>query len=390
MKTGVKLTKPGLSFLGLIVLFYHFSLISEIGLLFIIIGIILGCYVINLISAYRTIKSIFISDIGSIRSVEKSKITSTIEIINDSNSQSGFLHVKSSYGILFKINSIPGKTRRHIAPELIFRKRGVYEIKTLTIESSFPFGLITVCTSINAKGEFVVYPSVYDCYPPKAAGFEPMFGGSFSGKHKVPYGNEFAGIRPYQSSDSVKQIQWKASSKGLGLMVKEFTEELSGKISFFIEPRHIVLKNNESVGDLAVRAAGSLILSALDAGHNIEIIDAAISQVINIPPFADPDVILEYLSRLKETKHSYKKENIEAVIFSISKVSSVCFVLSANDDAINENIYSLLDSGRFVNVYLPHNTVNYKNDDLKISDRMVSMLTVHGAHIKFYGEGSIL
>ncbi len=390
MKAGIKLTKPGLSFLGLIFLFYNFTLISEIGLLFIIIGIIIGCYFVNVISAYRTIQNISINDIGTIRPFEKRRISSAVEILNKSKSQSGFFCINSLYGIVSKIGSIPGKSRRHIAPELVFQQRGVYKIENLILESTFPFGLIKVNKTIKSQGEFIVYPLVYDCYPPHAAGFEPMFGGSFTGKHKVPYGNEFAGIRPFQSDDSVRQIQWKASSKGLGLMVKEYTEELSGKISFIIEPRNILLKNNESIGNLAVRASGSLILSALDAGHNIEICDVSMQHVMHIPPFADTDLILEYLARLNDEQEPYKKEKIDSALLSMSRVSSVCFVLSSINNSMNESIYSLLHSGRSVNLYLPHNSLSYKNKDLRISDIEIANFANSGVRIKFYTEESIL
>lgn len=390
MKAGVKLTKPGLSFLGLIALFYHFTLISEIGLLFVIIGLIIGCYAVNLASAYRTIRNIAVGDIGTIRSVEESNIDAGIEITNNSKTQSGFLTFKSSYGTLFKLSSIPGKSRRHVSPELIFHKRGVYEVKSLTVESRFPFGLIKVYKALSARGEFIVYPSLYECRPPKASGFEPMFEGSFSGKHKAPYGNEFAGIRPFQSGDSVKQIQWKASSKGLGLMVKEYTEALSGKISFFIDPRNIILKNNQSIGDLAVRAAGSLILAALDEGHNIEVSDITLPHILHVPPFADPDVVLEYLARLKDTKGACQKDKFDSIISSMSRISSVCFILCAEDKAIDESLYSLLNLGRTVNVYLPNSALEYKSDTFRISEKFIANLITHGARVKFYSEDSIV
>jgi len=69
--TTIQLTKPGYCFLGLMLLFYFFSLVSQMGLLYFIIGIVLGCYVINFLGAYRTIRKLEVILPELIKTVER-------------------------------------------------------------------------------------------------------------------------------------------------------------------------------------------------------------------------------------------------------------------------------------------------------------------------------
>jgi uncharacterized protein (DUF58 family) len=173
-------------------------------------------------------------------------------------------------------------------------------------------------------------------------------------------------------------------------MVKEFVEELSGKISFIIETTHIPLSDDKTVADSAVRAAGSLILSSLDAGHNIEIIDINEPKAISIPPFSDSDAILDYLARIEECDESPKAEKLFSALSLVSRYSSVCWIVSYIDDAASNAILSLLESGRIVNLYLPHQSLNYRSDKKRISAETQSMLLNKGAHIKHFTENAVI
>ncbi|HBM15832.1 MAG TPA: hypothetical protein DD381_05765 [Lentisphaeria bacterium] len=390
MRIKIYLTKAGLSFLGLLALFYYFSLITEIGLLIIIIGIFIGCYVLNLVSAYRTINKVLIEDFNTLKTTEKYMFTSSLTIANKARTFTGSFSLNSDYGTILRVSSIKPKETRHLTPEIIFNNRGVYPIDSMRIESQFPFSLVKVSRKIKIKGEFLVLPAVYDCNPPKASGFEPMLGGTFSGKHKTPHGNDFAGIRPFQSGDMMKQIHWKSSAKGLGLMVKEYTEELSGKISFIIDSTFVQLSDNESITDSAIRAAGSLIFASLDSSHTIEILNLKEQIIHTYQPFSDSDMILDYLARLEVSKNPYEIEKLNNSLSLVSKSSSLCFIFSLLNNKILNCLYYLAENGRVINLLLPHESFEYKRENERISSQITSLLSSNGIQIKYFTKDSII
>lgn len=350
----IKLTKSGLSFVGLSLLLYFSSMQSSSGLLFLIFGIIVGCYVVNFWGAHRSINKIKIPHFNSIKAVEGAKITLSIEISNESSHIVGLIDVLTPFGTMFKIGALPANSRFHISPELIFKTRGVYKISELRLRSIFPFGFIRCSKRIHQCGEFIVFPAVYPAFSLKAAAFEPMIGGCYQGKHKSVFGNEFAGIRPLESGDPVKFIHWKSSSKGQGIMVREFNEELSGRVSLVIDCSPSKPNDNgEKMLDRAVRAAGSLIFSTLDTGHYVELIDLNSLNVLHVSPFSDADIVLETLARVEEREGCLNYEALEKAVSFLSKRSSICFMLTNVNEAMIKIISILLAENRIFSICLP-------------------------------------
>lgn len=323
------------------------------GLLFLIIGIIIGCYVINIIKAFTSIRNLRIADIPTIRITEKKETSVAIALSNQSSSDIGMFKLVSPYGTLFKIGTVPCKSTLHVSPETTFSTRGVYKLSQLNLHSAYPFGFIECSKRLTLDGEFVVFPAIYDCPTPPAAGYEPMVGGAYASQHRTLSGNDFAGIRPMQPGDPVKYIHWKSSSKGRGLMVKEFNEELSGRISFILDNSPAVAENGEKALDWAARCAGSLIFSALDKGHHTELIDLNSFEILSIPPYSDGDMVLEALARTGEKEKCLNPQSLGKAVSMVSGKSSLCLILSRSDTEIGNYIRTLIEDRRSVSVYLP-------------------------------------
>ena len=380
----IKLTKSGYGFLGLIILFYFFSLVSQIGLLYFIMGIVLGCYVINLLGAFRSIKNLEVSLPESIKTVESKKISTSIGLKNWSLLQIGLIEITTQFGTLLKIKSVSGRSTVHISPDSIFEVRGIHKLSNLKVSSIYPFGFIRLSKSLNLKGRVVVYPAVYNCPVPTAAGVGPVIGGKFSGLHKSAYGNDFAGVRPFQFGDPVKNIHWKNSTKGLGLMVKQFNEELSGRISFVIDNCAYPITDKETTLDCAVRAAGSMIFSALDIGHHTELIDLSEQEILHVPPFSDGDIVLETLAGIRNDNNLLNKKNIENALSRLSSKAAICFVITVLNDDMLDIIYKLHSENRTVSLYLPSAKLVKDNPVLKKiishNDYLLSKLNSNQIH----------
>lgn len=371
-----RLTKRGAALAALCCLLYVSSTQSESGLLFLIIGIIVGCFAVNLILAARSVGGLRLHAPASLMAVEGAKATVALELSNPGKKALGMLEGRvAGRGRLFAAGIVPPGETRHVNPELVFPRRGVYPYAELELSSDFPFGLVKAGRRARTPGEFVSLPAIYPCEPPKAAGFEPMVGGSQRGKRWTRSGDEFAGVRPYQQGDPLKSIHWKSSAKGLGLMAKEYNEELSGRVSLILDCSPGQTPDGGRTLDWACRAAGSLLFSALDVGHHAELFALATRQTLSVPPFSQGDEALELLARLPEREGSLNTANLEQALGTFARKSAICLILIQITPASTAFVATLAADGRTVSVYLP--------------SYLEGMADFHGATVKHYDGGQI-
>lgn len=179
-----------------------------------------------------------------------------------------------------------------------------------------------------------------------------MVGGKFRGHRQTGAGDHFSGVRPQQPGDSLRQIHWASSAKGLGLMVKVFDEELSGRVAVVLDCGS---SGDAAAFDDAVRAAGSLVFAALDAGHHVEWLDLASLEPDLIPPFADGHAILDRLARLPADPASLAPERLRDALARLSRKCAVHLVLTQATASAQAAVAELIASSRSVTVYLPAN-----------------------------------
>jgi uncharacterized protein (DUF58 family) len=86
------------------------------------------------------------------------------------------------------------------------------------VSSSFPLGLFRAWSPIRFDSKVLVYPK------PSAASLqfpETDAGDSQQGQNKRN-GDEFYGLKTYQTGDSIRQIHWKSFAKGQGVLSKQY------------------------------------------------------------------------------------------------------------------------------------------------------------------------
>jgi uncharacterized protein (DUF58 family) len=372
-------SKLGLSLIGLCFMLYLVSLQSKSGLLFLILGILFGCYLINLVSAYHGARYLRLFPPDTMTGLEGEPVRGTWEVSNPSKGTVGLTEVRVTdvhsaeaanrwwplpFGtvsrMLFRTGVVAPGEQIHITPEITFPRRGVYPFANLTLLCNYPFGLIRCRRSLAISGEFIIYPRPYECPTPRAAGFEPMVGGKFAGQNRSSSGDRFHGVRPLQPTDPVKLVHWASSAKGMGLMVKEFDEELSGRVALIMdaEPDAAPAGDNgdqpELLLDWAARAVASLVLAALDQGHQVEFVELAALEPLSVPPFADGGVVMERLARLTPAPGTLTAERLDRAVRALPKKAGLCLVLTTLPEAVAQRLaYLAFHERRVVSVYLP-------------------------------------
>ena len=101
--------------------------------------------------------------------------------------------------------------------------RGEHELAGISIEASYPIGLMRVTKVLPLRQRYIVYP--------KPAGNPQLPSNSRSSLSERPRqmnhagGDDFAGVRGYVPGESQRHIDWKAVARGQPLMTKQFTAE---------------------------------------------------------------------------------------------------------------------------------------------------------------------
>ncbi len=371
-------TRMGLWFAVIGFFLYLSSLQLRSGLLFLVIGILAGCYVINFFEARRAARHLDVIPPPTLTGTEGQPATGCWEVANLSGRALGLAEVllpeplwargvrqwrrftrqpaglPGVFGVLLRVGAIPPGERVQVTPDVRLPRRGVYPFRRLRLTSSYPFGLVRWERALDAVGEFVVCPAVYVCAAPPAAGFEPMVGGRYHGRHRSSSGDRFSGVRPAQPQDPLKLIHWPSSSKGQGLMVKEFDEELSGRVALVLDCEPGDAPDGAPWLDWQARAAASLLLAALDEGHHVEFATLASEATYSVPPSSDGAPVLEALARAMPAPGGLTAARLSATLARLPSRAALAFVLSqVNDEFRAFVVDELLPAQRRVSLFLP-------------------------------------
>lgn len=96
--------------------------------------------------------------------------------------------------------------------------RGIHQIDFLQIDSIFPLGVFRSRFQHRVSCECIVYPE-----PRGEREISQADGKSLPGNSGTrTTGDDFAGVRNYQTGESQRHIDWKAVARGQPLMIKQF------------------------------------------------------------------------------------------------------------------------------------------------------------------------
>ncbi len=145
-----------------------------------------------------------------------------------------------------------------------FVKRGVFPLGTLTLATSFPFGMFKKERDIHLPGELVIWPRtdlpVRTPTPPGGRN-RPMPVATLAGVAGAR--GEYRGLREYRPGDDPRDIHWRSTARRGQPVVREYDVDAG-------EAVWICLDTNAPPGDraeAAIETAASLAAQALEAGR---------------------------------------------------------------------------------------------------------------------------
>ena len=146
-----------------------------------------------------------------------------------------------------------------------FVHRGVYPLETLTLSTSFPFGLFTKERDVPLPGELVIWPRsdrhVRLSAPPGGRG-RPQFSNSSEGTPTAR--GEYRGLREYRAGDDPRDIHWRTTARIGTPVTKEYDQDAT-------ETLRICLDTRAEPGDsaeAAIEVAASVATQAYRVGRH--------------------------------------------------------------------------------------------------------------------------
>ncbi len=137
-----------------------------------------------------------------------------------------------------------------------FVQRGVYPLDTLTLSTSFPFGLFTKERDVPLPGELVIWPRsdrrVRLSAPPGGRG-RPQFSNSSEGAPTAR--GEYRGLREYRVGDDPRDIHWKTTAKLGTPVTREYDYEANSTIRICLDTRGEPGEKAEAVIEVAAAVA---------------------------------------------------------------------------------------------------------------------------------------
>jgi uncharacterized protein (DUF58 family) len=158
---------------------------------------------------------------------------------------------------LLKGPPVGGLKTRTLQEEVLFERRGLYELGPAEIRTTDPFGLLRFIQRFAAREEVTVYPEVFEL-----VGFPLRGGGGASGTRGSlgRRGDEFSGLREYRRGDDRRHIHWKSVARTGELVVKEFAQDAPRRHAVLLDLYRPGIGVPEVEIEDAVSAAGSILL----------------------------------------------------------------------------------------------------------------------------------
>ncbi len=299
------LLSPGVLAFGLIVLLGFLSLFSRFALLLLLTeltGLVVLFARTWMIAKRLTIK----------RLIQKSRSfheNDKVEVIVELRNRSEF----AATGIVISDEFRASKNHEvYLAPEtmgprslvrLVYERAcdggmGVHKVGPLVAKVVDPLGIFEFRVIDESKIELEVYPSV-ERIPDVP--IRPSIEGLRYGNYEVNSRGlsvNFSGVRSYAHGDSLRHVAWRLSTRGRGLLVKEFEKVVGCDVNVVmnVSPHWQVGRSSASTWEYGKDVALSLMQQQIDLGNSV----AFYSESIYIDSGVGPDHFHELSRRIAQ------------------------------------------------------------------------------------------
>ncbi|MCC6547548.1 DUF58 domain-containing protein [Candidatus Sumerlaeota bacterium] len=152
-------------------------------------------------------------------------------------------------------------------------RRGMYILGPVRLQAKDSLGFFSREVIIDEFSELLVYPQAVDLNEAELLGEGILAHVGLETTRRTGHSEEFLGVREYRAGDPTRLVHWKLSARHAKLIVKEFQEEMTTLVSFFIDLGKLSLVGvgDQTSVEYSIKCCASLAKHAVERGHSVQL-----------------------------------------------------------------------------------------------------------------------
>jgi len=184
---------------------------------------------------------------------------------------------------------IPGRAVIEAPVDLTFPHRGRHRENLFRISTKFPFGFLRRTMMVALRRETIVYP-VLEPQEDAEAWFAEIAGEIETNARGA--GQDFHRIRPYETTDGARMVDWKSTAHSGSLQVREFSRERQRAVEVFFD--RMVQPGEGAAFERALERCAFLVWEL--SGRDVEILFRSQRFDMAVPDDGEVYAILRFLA----------------------------------------------------------------------------------------------
>jgi len=178
-------------------------------------------------------------------------------------------------------------------------KRGYYTIDDISVNASDPLMTLRLLKNFGADASLLVYPKGVDAQKLDVP-FAKMMGMVIANRFSYEDPFEFRTIRQYQSYDSMKSVNWKASAKTDSLLVNAYNYTVEQEICLLLNFECDTTFGDEGLKEEALQLASSLSEAFIEGGIPLSMYTNGVDMITSDMPYCERGSGKQHILTVKE------------------------------------------------------------------------------------------
>ena len=211
-------TRYGLIFAALLLLMLVGSINYALSLGFVLTFLLGGMALVSILHTYRNLAQLTVSAGKTMPVFAGQQASFPLCLTSSSTTERYAVGVMPEKQPPQFIDVLAGETVT-TALSLHAPQRGILQPGRFTLFSRFPLGLFHAWSKLDLAMTCIVYPQPDTVRLPQLTGIQ------YRGDRAIAAegSDDFRGMRPYHTGDSLRHVAWKAMAQGRGMLTKEFS-----------------------------------------------------------------------------------------------------------------------------------------------------------------------
>jgi uncharacterized protein (DUF58 family) len=184
---------------------------------------------------------------------------------------------------------VPGRAVIEAPVDVTFPHRGRHRENLFGISTKFPFGFLRRTMMVALRRETIVYP-VLEPQEDAEAWFAEIAGEIETNARGA--GQDFHRIRPYETTDGARMVDWKSTAHSGTLQVREFSRERQRSVEVFFD--RAIQPGGAAAFERALERCAFLVWEL--SGRDVEILFRSQRFDLAVPEEGEVYAILRFLA----------------------------------------------------------------------------------------------